>query len=445
MKTEFEYIASKKGLSLEISHKSAINNFKILSWTKPSGTNSTNSSNDEWDRQLLLGKSPLVESSVNKSPLKIVDLFCGGGGFTEGLLEGLRSLGINGKVLASCDIDKKALQIYKMNHDPIVALGEDLNAYIDFSLRRKSDDDISFTDVQFTGTNLFAIETMMDGCDILVAGPPCQGHSNLNNHSRRNDPRNNLYLSVAAYAALLNPEYVAIENVQTVIHDKGSVVERTKSALRSLGYELEEVTINGIYIGMPQTRKRHFLIAKKKNFVTLQSLLDGYKEHFEQPRPVSWCLNNAPNIFDCENEFYLPSALSTENQKRVNWLFDNNKYDLPNEHRPKCHQKDHNYKSIYGRMYWDKPAGTITTGYHSPGRGRYIHPKEKRVLTSCEASLIQGFPLSYKFFSEEFEPSRGEIAKVIGDAVSPQMSRVIGQAFGLDFISKHHAQYAIPA
>ena len=64
----------------------------------------------------------------------------------------------------------------------------------------------------------------MGGCDILVMGPPCQGHSNLNNHSRRNDPRNNLYLSVAAYAALLKPKYIAIENVQTVVHDKASVV-----------------------------------------------------------------------------------------------------------------------------------------------------------------------------------------------------------------------------
>lgn len=443
--TEIEYTRGKEGLSLDITHRAASNKFSVSSWLKPSGLQSTKSLSDEWDRQLLLGKSPLVKGPIRDSSLKIVDLFCGGGGFTEGLIEGLRSLGISGKVLASCDIDKKALEIYKMNHNPIAALGQDLNAYIDFSLRRKSDDNISFADVQFAGTDLFAIETMMDGCDILVAGPPCQGHSNLNNHSRRNDPRNNLYLSVAAYAALLNPEYVAIENVQTVVHDKGSVVERTKSALRSLGYELEEVTINGISIGMPQTRKRHFLIAKKNTGVTLQSLLDGYKNHFEKPRPVSWCLEVAPNIFDCENEFYLPSVLSAENQKRVNWLFDNNEYDLPNEHRPKCHQKDHNYKSIYGRMYWDKPSGTITTGYHSPGRGRYIHPKEKRVLTSCEASLIQGFPLSYKFFSEEFEPSRSDLAKVIGDAVSPQMSRVIGQAFGLDLISKQCTQHAIAA
>jgi DNA (cytosine-5)-methyltransferase 1 len=85
-------------------------------------------------------------------------------------------------------------------------------------------------------------------------------------------------------------------------------------------------------------------------------------------------------------------------------------------------------------MKWDLPAGTITTGFHSPGRGRYVHPHEKRAITSCEASLIQGFPLSYKFFSDEFSPGRNLLSKVIGDAVSPQMARIIGQNFGLEMI-----------
>jgi DNA (cytosine-5)-methyltransferase 1 len=144
------------------------------------------------------------------------------------------------------------------------------------------------------------------------------------------------------------------------------------------------------------------------------------------------CLGVAPRLFDCENDFYLPSTLSSDNQFRVNWLIDNDKYDLPNELRPVCHQKAHNYKSIYGRLDWNKPAGTITTGFHSPGRGRYVHPREPRVLTACEASLIQGFPLSYKFFSDKVNPGRNLLSKVIGDAVSPQMAKTIGLNIGLE-------------
>ena len=135
--------------------------------------------------------------------------------------------------------------------------------YIDFNVRKTSETNIRFNAVRFAGKDLSAIEALMGGCDILVAGPPCQGHSNLNNHSRRDDPRNNLYISVAAYAALLKPKYIAIENVQTVVHDKSSVVSRTKSLLKSLGYTISEVTINGTDIGLAQTRKEHFLLAKK--------------------------------------------------------------------------------------------------------------------------------------------------------------------------------------
>ncbi len=431
MKTDIEFTRGRKGITFELEHYLDDNLIAVKSWIAPD-RDSGASVVDEWDRQLLLGRSPLTEPPCNVDSVSIVDLFCGAGGFTEGIRQGLGSLGISSKVLAACDIDRKALDIYELNHTPDIGLANDLNTYIDYSLRRKSEHNIEFSDVRYAGHDLKALEHLIRGCDILIAGPPCQGHSNLNNHSRRNDPRNNLYISVAAYAALLKPRLIAIENVQTVIHDKASVVDRTKSLLKGLGYEIEESTINGINIGMAQTRKRHFLIAKKSPSAPLNSILDAYRYHYSAPRPVSWCLDIAPNIYDCENEFYLPSTLSADNQQRVEWLFDNDQYDLPNYLRPECHQKEHNYKSIYGRLCWDHPSGTITTGFHSPGRGRYIHPKERRVLTACEASLIQGFPLTYKFFCDEFTHGRNLLAKVIGDAVSPQMARVIGQNFGLE-------------
>jgi DNA (cytosine-5)-methyltransferase 1 len=434
LETNIEFVQSKKGIALELKCSNSLNEWEINSWVTSERHTQGARIVDEWDRQILLGKQSQVDHSHHVKKLKILDLFCGAGGFTEGIKQGLQTLGISCEVIAACDIDKKALEIYKLNHNPQTVLGHDLNSYIDFGVRRKSEHDIALSGVRFAGTDLKAIEILLNGCDILIAGPPCQGHSNLNNHSRRSDPRNNLYISVAAYAALLKPRMIAIENVQTVIHDKGSVVEKTKILLENLGYLIEEVTINGIAIGMPQTRKRHFLIAKQSSRIDLQDIVNEYKKHFPRPRPVSWCLEIVPKIFDRENEFYLPSTLSDENQARIDWLLDNDEYDLPNRLRPLCHQKDHNYKSIYGRMKWDLPSGTITTGFHSPGRGRYVHPHEKRVITSCEASLIQGFPLTYKFFSDEFSPGRNLLSKVIGDAVSPQMARIIGQNFGLEMI-----------
>ena len=51
--------------------------------------------------------------------------------------------------------------------------------------------------------------------DFLVAGPPCQGHSDLNNSSRRKDPRNQLYLKAVRAIELFEPQAILIENVPT--------------------------------------------------------------------------------------------------------------------------------------------------------------------------------------------------------------------------------------
>ena len=69
-------------------------------------------------------------------------------------------------------------------------------------------------------------------------------------------------------------------------------------------------------------------------------------------------------------------------------------------------------------MRWDKPAPTITGGFQTPGRGRFIHPKRRRVLTPHEAARVQGFPDLFDFVSPLGDRlSRSYLSKWIGDAV----------------------------
>ena len=75
--------------------------------------------------------------------------------------------------------------------------------------------------------------------DVLVGGPPCQGHSNLNNHTRRKDPKNKLYERMARFAELVKPTHIIIENVSAVLHDEGKVVKRTIEHLKALDYEVD--------------------------------------------------------------------------------------------------------------------------------------------------------------------------------------------------------------
>jgi DNA (cytosine-5)-methyltransferase 1 len=124
-----------------------------------------------------------------------------------------------------------------------------------------------------------------------------------------------------------------------------------------------------------------------------------------------------------------PSALSEENLERIRYLFANDLYELPDSIRPLCHQGGHTYPSVYGRMRWDVPSATITSGFLSPGRGRFIHPRLPRTITLHEGARIQGFPDSFDFgFGRRIDIARSTLARMIADAVPPALGAIFGLA-----------------
>lgn len=436
MKIDLKYRQSNKNIFQKINIEIDKKNYQFVSSVKKNTNLSYASPIDIWDISLMNGESPKSKTSLDKE-LKIVDLFCGSGGFTEGVKNGLKQLGINSKVLAGCDLNKHALKIFELNHQPESSINDDVNSILNYQIRKDSVHKLHLENVKYRTNNLATIETLVKGCDILLAGPPCQGHSNLNNHSRGSDPRNNLYLSVAAFAKKLNPSFIAIENVSTVLADHKSVVYKTELILKNLGYYTEHLKIQGEKIGLPQSRIRHFLIAKKNKSDISSLFIKQISSLFPKPRDVKWAFENLDFIKKGNHPFYMPADVSLENQKRMEWLIDNDEYDLPNHLRPDCHKKGTTYKAVYGRLYPDLPAGTITGGFMSPGRGRFTHPYQARALTAFEASILQGFPASYKFIDNDSYPGNSNLARIIGDAVSPYMSKLIGLNFGIDTLTKN--------
>lgn len=67
--------------------------------------------------------------------------------------------------------------------------------------------------------------------------------------------------------------------------------------------------------------------------------------------------------------------------------------DLPPELAPKKH-----YSGAYGRLYWDKPARTITRWMFHPGSGRFFHPTQNRTITIREAARLHSYPDNFHFF-----------------------------------------------
>ena len=92
--------------------------------------------------------------------------------------------------------------------------------------------------------------------------------------------------------------------------------------------------------------------------------------------------------------------------------------------RPDCHRKkSHTYQSVYGRMSWLEAAPTITSGYETMGRGRFVHPKRRRTITAHEAARLQFIP-DFVDFSSVVE--RSSLDRLIGNAVPPKLSYVLG-------------------
>jgi DNA (cytosine-5)-methyltransferase 1 len=132
-------------------------------------------------------------------------------------------------------------------------------------------------------------------------------------------------------------------------------------------------------------------------------------------RTLAWAIAGLEGQ-DGNTLFDTASVPTSENQRRIDFLFDANVDDLPNRKRPQCHHSDHSYVSMYGRLKWSEPAQTITSGFGSMGQGRFVHPLSRRTLTPHEAARLQFLP---DFVDFGLVDTRSELATMIGNAVPP--------------------------
>lgn len=344
-------------------------------------------------------------SSLKRADVRFADLFAGCGAMSIGVVEACRALGKSAYSMFAADMNEKALEIYKKNFAPRQSLSKPIEQELDadvgsaLSSREKT------------------LKKSVGDIDLVIGGPPCQGNSDLNNHTRRRDPKNALYLRMVRFAEVFEPSSIIIENVRGVLHDENNVVGVAQEALERLQYNVEVLVLHGEDIGVPQCRRRVFLLASTSKLPPLEQDLVAYR----QPRrSFGWACNDLikANVHRVLDTTGMPSSAS---KRRIDYLFDNDCYDLPNSERPSCHRdKQHSYNSVYGRMRWNEPAPTITTGFGSMGQGRFVHPKQRRTITPHEAARLQFIP---DFFSFD-DMNRAAIAEMIGNAVPPKMAYI---------------------
>lgn len=339
------------------------------------------------------------------SPVCAVDLFCGAGGLTHGLLQA----GIN--VVAGIDIDKQVGHAYEHNNPGAKFLCWDVG-------RKKSPS----IEKLFTPGKL----RLLAGC------APCQPFSKLT-QAMRNHRAWDLLDNFGRFITGILPELVTMENVPELAERGMEVFNRFLSTLGDLDYQVDWKVVECREYGVPQSRRRLVLLASRLGKITVP---EGANPYPCQWKTVRSTIGRLPKLQAGEeasdDRLHAASLLSQLNLRRIratphdggNWG------SWPKNLVLACHRKEsgQTYHSIYGRMWWDRLAPTMTTLCTGIGNGRFGHPEQDRSITLREAALFQSFPKSYEFWPEEERVNRKAVGRMVGNAVPPKLAKALGEA-----------------
>ena len=202
-------------------------------------------------------------------------------------------------------------------------------------------------------------------CDVLIAGPPCQGFSTLGKRDK-NDPRNRLSLMVADWAAALGAKIVVVENVPTFLGS--SYWARLKASLEALGYETASSVLSGVEHGLPQIRRRSFAFASKIGLPQIDP------PRRIDPKTVRQAWNGLPAEPTGENLHVAtkPSPIALARMKVIPPGGDKRDVLRAAPHlAPKSWWKiSGEATDVWGRMLWDEPCNTLRTALLNASKGR---------------------------------------------------------------------------
>lgn len=337
---------------------------------------------------------------MNKTKkIEAIDLFCGIGGLSYGLRQA------NIDVLAGLDNDESCSHAYEKNNK-CAFISADISEY-DFREMEKMYSE--------------------DSIRVLVGCAPCQPFSShtYKTKDKKNDTRWNLINYFIEAVKVLKPHIISMENVRGIT--KTSVFKNFVKEIKSPGYEVDFDVVYCPDYGIPQNRSRLVLLGsklgkiqipekthKKENYLTVQEIIKHLPEIESGGTDKKDVLHKAKNLSP------LNIRRIKQSKPKGSWK-DWDKKLLPNCYRKKSGQT---YTAVYGRMSWDDVSPTITTQFFNYGSGRFGHPEQNRALSVREGALLQTFPEGYDFGEIV---SMARIGRHIGNAVPPQLGRVIGE------------------
>lgn len=386
--------------------------------------------------------------SKSGKQMKIIDLFSGCGGFSQGF----EKAGF--KTLLAIEKDAWAAETYAYNHPTVNVITEDIKKIVP--------------------EQLSILPNEVDG---IIGGPPCQGFSLSGNRDPK-DPRNSLFIEFVRFVKFFQPKFFVMENVP------GLLSMRTKNKLlvkdiildefSAANYSVCNFILNAADYGVPQSRNRIFFIGIRKDFPFNPDNLQPEKQFSADSYVTLWdALSDLPDIKNSSKSEYLEYPSEAQNAYQIKMReeshfiynhipmkhtsrlverfktikFGQSVKDVANEHAQrkrgdasvisgKCYSQN-NF-----RPYPDKPCPTVAASFQS----NFIHPFLNRNFTAREGARIQSFPDTYVFKGKRttmsWEHNLSQYQQ-IGNAVPPLLAQALGNAIK-EYFSRPQKGKSIP-
>lgn len=327
--------------------------------------------------------------------LNVIDLFSGCGGFSLGFYNENKF-----NISVSIDCDLKLSETYIKNFPRIKHLSRDI---------------LSFTEEEIYLLN----ETY--NFDIIIGGPPCQGFSLAGKIGRNqyNDSRNDLFLGYLKFVKIIKPKMFIMENVENLIrYNGGKTFKMIVDLFQQQGYNIYYKVINTQNYGIPQNRKRVFIVGSIYNrdfkfpkesfdFVTIKDAID------DLPKLHSGEKSHLPN--------HVAMKHTAQMLNKMSYVRDGgDRMDIPTHLRPKSGDA-----RKYIRYDSSKPSVCITGDMR-----KIFHYQQNRALTNRELARIQTFPDNFIFYGNTIS-----IQQQIGNAVPPKLANLFAKSI-LEYLNE---------
>jgi len=384
---------------------------------------------EEAKEEILLLKEQLkapVAPVALPAKMTYIDLFCGVGGFHQGLAS------LDCECVLACDIDAHCRKIYHENYgiEPC-------------------------TDVRTIDPNT------LPELDIITGGFPCQSFSNAGKKKMFDDKRGLLFDEIIRIAQVKKPKFMFLENVKHILKvGDGKVIEYILKTLQDSGYTAQIFKISPHLYGIPQQRERVYFVCVRNDIYNGREIAlpppqtTGYDltNYLDPPEEVDDTYRVSGDILECLNAWEEMIQIFEVGEKISPVIMINEHY---NDHTPEDfeayplwkkgyitknkpllqkygpqwdawyarHQDILHKREIYGKLEWQagpiQPNDSIFNYFiqiRQSGirvkRAKYfptlvaisqipIYGKEKRYLTPRECARLQSFPEDFKLHPED--------------------------------------------